>query len=386
MTNKFYKLTLDEHIKACNELIPAERDVLYYLKTYDPYNKGIDFFVSDIAKTLGRNKGTISRALKTLAQKNWISLDIIQAHAKRIFHSYTKDELIENKIGCVETTPDNDGCVETTPVAYTQPELCTDNNRCVQTTNVAYTQQVEAETIDVTESQNSKNLRIKNNIYLKKEKKEKMDLISNTNTNTIANENAIANTNIYSVTNNKTEIFDEHTQTSNKTNFASSNTIKDKDTINSGLVPLKEIVKGDTQKKLTNWIPEGTWNINGEIDPAFVEWLAKKWVIAFEYDLPEARANVVAHFKNDPDKLPIRWKQYQEEYCIKIQNLKERIDNDCTIPPKQKEEAMNNISALKDLDHNQLIQQKVIVAKKEEIPINPKALERIAEFMKTLRK
>ena len=106
-----------------------------------------------------------------------------------------------------------------------------------------------------------------------------------------------------------------------------------------------------TRNSIWQWLPEGAWNVNGKLDSAFQEWLAKKWVVKYQdCDIYESKANVLAYFRNDPAKLPIRWKQYQEEYLAKVQNIKNRLDNGCTISPEQQQETIALLGALKPLD------------------------------------
>lgn len=80
---KFYPLQNDEWVKACQELTPAQRDVLYYLRTLDPYgDRPLSLGVTEIARQLKLDKSTVSRALKALDQKGWIDLELIQIKAK----------------------------------------------------------------------------------------------------------------------------------------------------------------------------------------------------------------------------------------------------------------------------------------------------------------
>ena len=95
-------------------------------------------------------------------------------------------------------------------------------------------------------------------------------------------------------------------------------------------------------------MPEGVWNINGKLDPAFQEWLAKKWLAKYDdiADIYEAKANVLAYFNNDPQKLPIRWKEYQAQFIAKGENLKTRIDHGCQIKEPEKQEFCDRLSKL----------------------------------------
>ena len=80
---RHYRLTNDEWLKAVKELKPRERDVLYYLRTLDPWgDKDLVIGVRQIATDLECSPGTVSKALKVLDQKNWIDLEITAAKVK----------------------------------------------------------------------------------------------------------------------------------------------------------------------------------------------------------------------------------------------------------------------------------------------------------------
>lgn len=68
----YYPLTCSEWLDAVRRLKPAERDVLYYLRTIDPFGKGMDIGVRELAGVLGYNPGTVSKALKVLHDKEYI--------------------------------------------------------------------------------------------------------------------------------------------------------------------------------------------------------------------------------------------------------------------------------------------------------------------------
>lgn len=77
---KFYPLEHNEWLDACKQLTPSEKDVLYYIRTLDPYSKGIKINASEIGDRLGVNRSTVSRALKTLDVKGFIDLEILMAN------------------------------------------------------------------------------------------------------------------------------------------------------------------------------------------------------------------------------------------------------------------------------------------------------------------
>jgi len=56
---KFYPLQHSEWLKACHELTPAQRDVLYYLRTLDPYGNGLEINCAEIARELSSDRKQI---------------------------------------------------------------------------------------------------------------------------------------------------------------------------------------------------------------------------------------------------------------------------------------------------------------------------------------
>ena len=122
---RHYRLTCDEWLRACTELKPAEMKVLYYLRTLDPWgDKNLEIGVTDIAKVLKCNKGTVSRALKALDASGWIDLEINTATVKL----HTK-----NSSSVRVLSVDNGLLQDNTVVSGSQP-LSTDNFDDRQTT------------------------------------------------------------------------------------------------------------------------------------------------------------------------------------------------------------------------------------------------------------
>lgn len=84
---KFYPLQHEEWLRACWELTPAQKDVLYYIRTLDPYGDGVELSVSAIARKLSTenkevHRSTISRALKALDEKGFIDLEMLKVKVK----------------------------------------------------------------------------------------------------------------------------------------------------------------------------------------------------------------------------------------------------------------------------------------------------------------
>ena len=83
---KFYPLQHHEWLRACRELTPSQRDVLYYIRTLDPHNNGIDINCAEIARQLSGAKKvhreTVSRAIKVLEEKGFIDTEILAVRVK----------------------------------------------------------------------------------------------------------------------------------------------------------------------------------------------------------------------------------------------------------------------------------------------------------------
>lgn len=80
---KFYPLNHNEWVKACKELSSGARDVLYFIRTLDPYSNGVEISASAIASELNIHRTTVSRALKELDQKGYLEeLIILEARVR----------------------------------------------------------------------------------------------------------------------------------------------------------------------------------------------------------------------------------------------------------------------------------------------------------------
>jgi DNA-binding transcriptional MocR family regulator len=140
---KFYPLQHDEWIKACKELSSGARDVLYYIRTADPYSNGINITASVIADDLGVHRSTVSRALKELDFKGFINLEIVTARV----------EIQGGGLLCAEMQP---CCKNATSSAETQQPEQKCNSQSENATSSAETQQAEPESQAQSKSQTSK--------------------------------------------------------------------------------------------------------------------------------------------------------------------------------------------------------------------------------------
>ena len=78
-----YRLTSDEWIRAVRELTESQKDLLYYLRTLNPFgDRHLNLGVRELAEILDYNPSTISRALHALAEKGYIALEMISVRVR----------------------------------------------------------------------------------------------------------------------------------------------------------------------------------------------------------------------------------------------------------------------------------------------------------------
>lgn len=133
ISGKFYPLQHSEWLRACKELSPTARDVLYYIRTIDPYSDGIEITAATIARDLGVHRSTVSRAFKDLEKKGFIDLELIRV----------KVHVLAKGLLCAESQP---CCKGATSDAESQLIVQESNHRCEETTSDASAQQPTLET------------------------------------------------------------------------------------------------------------------------------------------------------------------------------------------------------------------------------------------------
>ena len=143
---KFYPLKSEEWVETVKQLTHSELKVLYYVRSLDPYNKGISLTPIQIAKDLSTEKSkmhrsTVGRALKSLDSKGFIQMELLQVQIKVNPKGFLSQAEIED---VAVTQP---SCEQTTQVVAPQLSVPEHNLECRQATKCAPRQQSEAETI-----------------------------------------------------------------------------------------------------------------------------------------------------------------------------------------------------------------------------------------------
>ncbi len=120
----FYKLTNEEWLRAVHALTESQKDLLLYLRTLDPFgDRELDLGVRELARILGCNASTISRALTVLKEKGYIDLEMVRVRVK--IKDSCKDREVLRPCNSVASeqhlrSPRNDRGTETTDDAQKQ--------------------------------------------------------------------------------------------------------------------------------------------------------------------------------------------------------------------------------------------------------------------------
>ena len=142
---KFYPLKSEEWVETVKQLTHSELKILYYVRSLDPYNRGISLTPAQIAKDLSTEKSkmhrsTVGRALKSLDSKGFIQMELIQVRIQvnpKGFLSQVEKE---------DVAVTQQSCEQTTQVVTAQLNVPEHNLECSQATESAPTQQSKAET------------------------------------------------------------------------------------------------------------------------------------------------------------------------------------------------------------------------------------------------
>ncbi len=80
--------------------------------------------------------------------------------------------------------------------------------------------------------------------------------------------------------------------------------------------------------------------------PTFRDWLANDWMKHYGGTIHQKRADVLSHFKKDPDNLSIRWEQYQSEISHRVANAQTLLQHGVTVKPETQQMLIENHRAL----------------------------------------
>lgn len=105
------RLTKQQWVQDFKSLTRAQLGVLYYIETSDPFgDRGLEVTATEMAKELGLDKSSVSRALKQLDQMGYIDSEIIRARVKvlrpRKIVAPTQPSMHQRNLQCMNATDD----------------------------------------------------------------------------------------------------------------------------------------------------------------------------------------------------------------------------------------------------------------------------------------
>jgi DNA-binding FadR family transcriptional regulator len=149
--SKFYKLENEEWRIACKFLRPTELLILYHLRTLDPFGESeIELGVSSLARELGVSKGAVSKALRSLAEKGWIDLELNNVNVR--LKSFPHENTVSTRKHPNEEIGVSDRFHTETPFPH-------ENDRSRTETIVSTRKHLEPETLTEQEVCNAKTLK-----------------------------------------------------------------------------------------------------------------------------------------------------------------------------------------------------------------------------------
>jgi hypothetical protein len=132
---KFYPLKSEEWLDSINQLTHSELKILYYVRSLDPYNNGINLSPAQIARDLSTEKNkmhrsTVGRALKFLDRQGFIKMELLQVRIKVNPKGFLAEEETTESKNVVTT---QQCCDHTTQSAPTQHRVRPRNNWSLKT-------------------------------------------------------------------------------------------------------------------------------------------------------------------------------------------------------------------------------------------------------------
>jgi predicted transcriptional regulator len=131
IAGKFYPLQENEWIQVWHELKPADIHLLYYIRSLDAHNNGLELSISDLAKKLGRSKSTVSTSLKALQDKGYVSLEVTHVKVRLLGKGVLHSEQCS---------------LQRTDVLHSEQPFSTANDDSLQRTDVLHSEQSASET------------------------------------------------------------------------------------------------------------------------------------------------------------------------------------------------------------------------------------------------
>jgi hypothetical protein len=380
MDDTFYKLTPDIALKLCQFQLGANDLKLWmYLSSLDPFgDRKITLpTCQDIAQRLNMSIASFFRAKARLQELGIFSffdkytqfINNLGSHSqkksvqKNYFQICDKDSQICNVVSQI--------CDTTTQICDKDSQIC-ENQALKPLENKASSFSQTINTINTIHTFSD------NKIH----KKEKCIV------NCLEKENSEENKWTEEIQKVNNKVSETIPDTPKDTFTPVSSLMKSNNSDNKGLIGVGEVL-GKTSKvqiKAWEWLPDGDWKVDHKLDPIFHDWLANKWMIQYnKTDFFGAKADVLAYFQKAPERLPIRWQQYHDEYTARNLNIEQNTAVNITTCP-QKQQSQPNTVVISDGHRTIKSNDYTGTSSKEpEIPVNPKATEMIKNWLEIMK-
>ncbi|MEH1789698.1 MAG: helix-turn-helix domain-containing protein [Nostoc sp.] len=275
------RITCDEWLKMFNQLDRAELGVFYYIKTQDPFgDRVVEANSNALATLLGIHRSSVSRALKNLSQKGFISLEIVSARAS------TK---VAQKLVCMDA---QEMCVDAQEMCMDAQEMCVD----AQEHNI---DRARVHTINTNSDSHTLSYKDEGEKILDQNSRFGFEIAEAT------------------VQSSATLLKKEASQVTNQI------------VVKANVPPTRVDPffnrRRDPKDISWDWLPDGPWrNEEGKLDAAFWTAIATRWVKEHGGDIHEKKVNVLKHFRNEPTNLPMEWEWYQSVTIHRVANIQTR--------------------------------------------------------------
>jgi hypothetical protein len=327
------RLTNTDWIEVFKELNRAELGVLFYIRTLDPYgDRDLEIEPSTVGKILGLHRTTVSRALEALSSKNLIEMEVLKARVRNCIknkkitllllgqENQSNDEQSEDTTSCASTHTDEHPRTEESADALDGVCRHTDEHpRTIQEPEAAPSMgfKIPHTLTDLN----------KTSSYSLKSESEKIELCQESGTGTSTSTLAVTVQEVQSLVGIKRSGGDKF--------FAP---------------PAPEVhwtLKYDGDN--TPWLNPPR-NDRGDINfnPDFLDWQGKRWKDNFgSPDLAGAIANFRASLINKPERIQIRWDEYQMHFSQRLQSNMALHEAGIAIPEAEQKHLVQHSRALK---------------------------------------
>ncbi len=97
----------------------------------------------------------------------------------------------------------------------------------------------------------------------------------------------------------------------------------------------------------TPWLEPPTRVNHTRFNPEFLRWQSERWMKKYQtLDIYEAMADFKSSLLNNPEKIIIRWEEYEMYIANRVYNIKTRLENDVTVTPEEKAQVEKHLPVI----------------------------------------